>query len=203
MNAPTLDEIRDALAAAPDPRSRFHDRGDRAWASVALVFAGEPTALHLAMIRRAEREGDPWSGHMALPGGRADVGDTDAAAVAERETREEVGLVLPRARRLGALEEMPVVRAGVDIGMLLAPHVYYLGKARPALTPSHEVADAWWVPVPHLLDPAQVTEVRYALDSRRYRFPGIAFEGNIIWGLTYRVLTAFFQVLGRELPPAP
>jgi 8-oxo-dGTP pyrophosphatase MutT (NUDIX family) len=153
------------------------------------------------MIQRAERDGDPWSGQMALPGGRADPADVDAAAVAERETREEVGLVLRRKHRLAPLEEMPLQRAGMDLNMVLASHVYYLGGERPCLSPSHEVAGAWWVPLPHLLDPANAAELRFTREGQRLSFPGIAFEGQMIWGVTYRVLAAFFGALGREIPP--
>jgi 8-oxo-dGTP pyrophosphatase MutT (NUDIX family) len=167
---------------------------------VALALAGAEDALHLAMILRAEREGDPWSGQMALPGGRADPADADAAAVAERETEEEIGLVLRRAQLVAPLAVMPVVRRGVDTGMVLAPHVYYAGERHVRLTPSPEVADAWWVPLAHLLDPAQATEYRYTLDGARLRFDAIAFERQVIWGLTHRVLTAFFARLGLELP---
>ena len=200
MNATTLDEIRAALTRRTPRPSGFHARGGRVWASVALVLAGEGAGLSLAMIRRAEREGDPWSGQMALPGGRADPADADAAAVAERETQEEVGLRLRRDQLIAPLEEMPVLRAGVDIGMVLAPHVYHLGVAPARLVPSHEVADAWWVPVPHLLQPAHATELFFTRDGQRLKFPGIAFGGQVIWGVTYRVLAAFFGVLGRDLP---
>ncbi|MGH7524260.1 MAG: NUDIX domain-containing protein, partial [Gemmatimonadales bacterium] len=64
----------------------------RAFAAVALVLAEEPDRLLL--IRRAEREGDPWSGHLALPGGRRQESDSDLLATATRETREETGIHL-------------------------------------------------------------------------------------------------------------
>ncbi|HEU4700285.1 MAG TPA: NUDIX domain-containing protein, partial [Gemmatimonadales bacterium] len=64
------------------------------WAAVALVVTPAPDSMLL--IRRAERAGDPWSGHMALPGGRHSRGDADLAATAMRETAEEVGVRLDR-----------------------------------------------------------------------------------------------------------
>ncbi|HET6451474.1 MAG TPA: NUDIX domain-containing protein, partial [Spirochaetia bacterium] len=38
------------------------------------------------IIKRAERPGDPWSGHLALPGGHAEPGDPSLLAAALRVT---------------------------------------------------------------------------------------------------------------------
>ncbi len=198
---PTLDDIRAALTARRPRRGTF--RGGPQCASVALVLVGRPAALRLAMIRRAERSGDPWSGHMALPGGRADESDPDPEAVAERETREEVGIGLSREHLLAPLDEMPVVRAGVDTGIVLSPVVYYLGERAPPFRLNGEVAAAFWVPLEHLLDPAQATGLVLERGGRRLEYPGIEFQGDVIWGLTYRVLGAFFELLGRNLPGSP
>ena len=40
--------------------------------AVAMILQVREGELHILMIKRAEREGDPWSGHMAFPGGRMD-----------------------------------------------------------------------------------------------------------------------------------
>ncbi len=60
--------------------------------AVAMILQVREGELHILMIKRAEREGDPWSGHMAFPGGRMDKADAHGYAVAVRETAEEVGL---------------------------------------------------------------------------------------------------------------
>lgn len=198
---PTLDQIRAALTARRPRRAPFQGGPQRA--SVALVLAGRPAGLRLAMIRRAERADDPWSGHMALPGGRADESDPGPEAVAERETREEVGIGLTREHLLATLDELPVIRAGVDTGIVLSPVVYYLGEWEPPFRLNGEVADAFWVPLEHLLDPAQATGLVLQRGGQRLEYPGIEFQGDIIWGLTYRVLGAFFELLGRSLPGSP
>src|SRR5262249_57100994 len=102
---------------------------------------------------RARHGGDPWSGHMAFPGGRVDPGDADARAAAERETREELGLSLEGAESLGRLDDL---HAGVRLvaPLVLSAFVYRLDRRVP-LTPNHEGAEALWVPVTALLDPAR------------------------------------------------
>ena len=49
-------------------------------AAVAVVLRVAGPDLDLLLIKRAQSERDPWSGHMALPGGRRDPGDDDLRA---------------------------------------------------------------------------------------------------------------------------
>jgi hypothetical protein len=46
------------------------------------------SSLQLLMIKRATRLGDPWSGDVALPGGKVEAGETSLQA-AIRETKVE------------------------------------------------------------------------------------------------------------------
>jgi 8-oxo-dGTP pyrophosphatase MutT (NUDIX family) len=65
-------------------------------AAVAAVLRAPPDGgdAEILLMRRAERHGDPWSGHMAFPGGRREEGDATLLDTAIREAREEVGLDL-------------------------------------------------------------------------------------------------------------
>ncbi|MBD0320648.1 MAG: NUDIX domain-containing protein, partial [Gemmatimonadetes bacterium] len=92
-----IEELASALAARPPRRAEAEERVPSA--AVALLLRPSGDGPELLLIRRAEREGDPWSGHMALPGGRADPRDRDAAATAARETLEEVGIDVVRGGR--------------------------------------------------------------------------------------------------------
>ncbi len=169
-------------------------------ACVALVLAGDPDDLRLAFIRRARREGDIWSGQMALPGGRAARQDPTARAVAERETLEEVGVDLRHADFLGALDEHSL-RAVVATDAVLCPFVYRWPSALPRLRPeAAEVAAAYWTPVAHLWDPTHKTTVPWEHQGVRMKFPGIQHGDDVIWGLTHRVLMSFGQRVGRPLP---
>src|SRR2546421_732987 len=75
-------------------------------AAVSLVLVEGPRGVDLLLIRRAERPDDPWSGQIALPGGRQDPDDVDLLATAARETREETGVELASAERLAVLDDL-------------------------------------------------------------------------------------------------
>ena len=81
-------------------------------AAVALVLRREPEPSFL-LVRRAHSPRDPWSGQMALPGGRRDPEDTGLRETAVRETREEVGIDLAQSGTLvGRLPDLkPTSRA--------------------------------------------------------------------------------------------
>ena len=200
MNAPKLhlDQIRRALAAH-QPRTLDAEPRQRE-AAVALVLAGAADSLALCVIRRAERADDPWSGHLALPGGRADPADPTARAVAERETREEVGLALADPHYLGALSQVPVRLGGGHTVMVLHSFAYYLGSDLLPFLASDEVAEAFWVPLSHLWDPEQASHVTWQRGGTPLLYPAIAWQGHSIWGLTLRVLTLFSDVLDAPLP---
>ena len=94
--------VRRALRVSPSPASLTSGRR----AAVAALLAESPNGVELLLIRRAERASDPWSGHMALPGGHLDPSDADLRATAVRETREELGIDLERdAQFLGRLQD--------------------------------------------------------------------------------------------------
>ena len=101
-------------------------------AAVALILqVREAAAVELLMIKRATYEGDPWSGHVALPGGRQEPGDSSLEETAVRETREETAVDLARAGRiLGRLDDLqPLTR--VTPRFVITPVVAVLGADVP------------------------------------------------------------------------
>ncbi len=190
----SVDSIREALARHTPAGIPFQASPNRA--AVAMVLAGDESDLQICFIRRVERQGDPWSGHMAFPGGRASPTDPSAQAVAERETREEVGLILTESHRIGALSEIPIRLGGVDTSMVLSPFVYHVGPEAPAFAPNEEVAEAYWAPLADLWEPKNATQLTRASIA----YPAIRFQEHLIWGLTLRVLTLFSDLLGAPLP---
>ncbi len=162
-------------------------------ASVALIVRPAPTDLELLLIKRSHRQGDPWSGHMALPGGRRDLHDRSAEATAIRESHEEVGIdLMNRGRMLGRLDEVSP-RAAAP-GIAVSPFVFAVPVATRA-TVNYEVARALWVPLHELAAPEATTEYLHAMESgEQVSFPAIGYEDDIIWGLTYRIIRQFIEL---------
>ncbi len=157
-------------------------------AAIALILLERDDSLEALLIERAERAGDPWSGHIALPGGHVEAGDAGLHATAERETLEEVGLDLSRAgQRVGRLAHYAPVR-----GVPLAVHPFvYLLEALPALTLNSEVRRALWVPLAPLQRGERRTTYGLLRSGERLEFPAWEVDGSVVWGLTYRVLADF------------
>ncbi|MEA2605124.1 MAG: hypothetical protein QOF89_6116 [Acidobacteriota bacterium] len=194
----SVDQIRTALAGH-NPQLLERDPS-HSEAAVALVLAGAGTDLSLCAIRRAEHPLDPWSGHMALPGGRSSSEDPSPRAVAERETFEEVGIALGDPHWIGPLSDVLVRLGGGDRQMILSSSVYYLGEELAPFTVSDEVAEAFWIPLSHLWDPRNAGHMEWERSGARLLYPAIRFRGHSIWGLTFRVLTLFSDVLDSPLP---
>lgn len=195
----SLAGIRSALSAYEPETLPAPSRGNAAVAVILREVDGVPEVL---FIERAKREGDPWSGHMAFPGGRVDPGDEDARKAAERETLEEVGVNLAGAEALGRLDDLRGLHAAAsERAMVISAFVYRVVDPGP-LKPNWEVEQAFWFPLASLFDPKRHVAYPVTLDGRFY-FPGILVgepERQVVWGLTYRLLEDFFEIVGRPLP---
>ena len=178
------------------PREEVEEAGLR-WAAVAMVLRGETfDDAELLFIRRAVRVGDPWSGHVAFPGGRRDAVDATLEVTARRETREELALDLSvEAELIGVLDDLrPRVAALPSIAV--RPYVFRLSRA-VVLVPNEEVHSTFWVPVQRLLDPGSATEHAFDRGGSRCRFPAYRCGDDVVWGMTERLVTQLLAVAGR------
>ncbi len=194
--------IRDSLkrytATKQPPPERLKAR-----ASVAIVLAGEDDDLYMSLIQRAERDTDRWSGHMSFPGGRASEEDSGVVATAMRETREEVGLILGEEHFVGELDELNLLAHGSARHGVLSSCVFTMEGDLPKLTPeTGEVAEAYWIAVRELYDPDVLTTLEWSHPDtgESMAFPGLRYREQIIWGLTYRVLSQLSELLRWPLP---
>ena len=167
---------------------------DPGWlqAAVAVVVRATP-GLEVLLIKRARSERDPWSGHMALPGGRRDPGDDSLRTTAVRETLEETGVDLARSGvPLGRLDEL---RPGsVRLPKLtVAPFVWGVPAHAQARVASPEVEAVHWVALDTLRHPETHADVDIPLPGGVRTFPCYRVVDEIVWGLTYRILRQFLE----------
>lgn len=168
-------------------------------AAVAAVLRERDGGTEALFIKRASKDGDPWSGDMAFPGGHREADDRDLRHTAERETLEEIGLDLPaHARFLGRLDQ---VRANPRIEMVVSPFLYVLETEVPELTFSHEVANVHWGDLATMYSAKTLTSRVFPSFDAKREFPGYGVDGEIVWGLTYRMLQSFFGVLDPAYEP--
>lgn len=202
MNDPRFHTVREALAAyAGDADDPPLEQGGPVQCAVAVVLRRRPDDLDLLLIKRARHERDPWSGHMALPGGRRDVADASLLETAVRETREETAVALDPDGPgfLGRLELVTPSSSRLP-RLTIAPFVFGVPpqvEARAA-APS-EVERIHWVSLERLRHP-HTTETRVLdLPGGGRAFPGLSVEGEFVWGLTYRILTDLFERFPERL----
>ena len=190
------DVARLARRLAEHPGKPLEPDGIARLAAIALVLraslSGEPELL---MIKRAEVERDPWSGHVACPGGRMDPGDRDLEQTAIRETWEETGVDLARdGAVLGTLDDISP-RTPTLPPIIIRPFVAVV-KPEVTIVESVEVAEAFWVPLAAIrateawgtgLVPIRGVGDR-EVDVFRHR-------DYTVWGLTHRALTQFLTLL--------
>jgi 8-oxo-dGTP pyrophosphatase MutT (NUDIX family) len=169
-----------ASALADFKPSLVEPRGRRQ-ASVALMLRERDLGLELLVIRRAGNELDPWSGHMALPGGGREPRDESIYDTARRETLQEIGIDLDEGRFLGRLDDMG---PRTMPGQLVVSTVVVAIDAEPGPLDTREVVEAFWVPVDRLAD--EEVEIPDFPGS----WPALTYKDHyVIWGLTHRILT--------------
>ena len=203
MDDPRFGMLREALSAyASDPDDPPLLEGDYLQAAVSLIVRGRDD-LDVLLIKRARHERDPWSGHMALPGGRRDPSDASLLETAIRETREETGVDLDadgvHLGRLGGLAPRSVRLPRLTI----SPFVFGVPHDTPARVASPEVDAIHWIPLEALRAPETHGTVDIPFPGGSRRFPCLHVAGEVVWGLTYRIFEDFLgrlphESLGRE-----
>jgi 8-oxo-dGTP pyrophosphatase MutT (NUDIX family) len=175
------------------------DAAGLAWAAVALILRGETVKdAELLFIRRAQREGDPWSGQIAFPGGRRARHDASLQVTAERETQEELSVNLSRVGTcLGVLSDL-CPRSPALPSIVVRPYVYRTQQVF-AIRPNHEVESTFWIPLTALVDPAYASEFTFMRDGATLSFPAYRWNEHTVWGMTERITTQLLAVI-RSMP---
>ena len=171
----------------------------RRHAAVAMILRDAPHGPEVLFIERAMHETDPWSGDLGFPGGKIEADDDEPRRAAERETLEEIGFDLQQACYLGRLDDL----AGAHLPVVISCFVYETGQV-DTLSLSEEVAEVFWVPLQTLIDPRRHRLTTVLFRGERLQRPAIDLRGpgrTVLWGITYRLVCQFLQILGREPIP--
>ena len=187
-----LDRLREKLATAqPEVSTREGKR-----AAVAMIVREGTDDSEMLFIRRAEHPLDPWSGHMAFPGGRADPEDEgDLLATALRETAEEIGVDLrAHGEMFGHLSDIPAIARGKFMGMVIRPYVVAL-RDQPTIVTNHEVAEVLWAPLGPLLRGELATTYPYVHEGNRLLLPAHRIGERVVWGLTHQMVESLMSLV--------
>jgi 8-oxo-dGTP pyrophosphatase MutT (NUDIX family) len=191
---PDIARLARSLAARPGRQEPAV--GSARLAAIALVLRpGENGDPELLMIKRAEAENDPWSGHIACPGGRMDPTDRDLEHTAIRETWEETGVDLARhGRILGTLDDISPRTPSLP-PIVIRP---FVAAVQPdvALVESPEVAAVFWVPIRAIREREAWGTGLVHIRGAGPREENVFCHGDYtVWGLTHRALTQFLEHL--------
>jgi len=185
-----LDQLTTRLLIGPGDPPPIDQRRR---AAVAALFHTDALGVRVLLMKRAVRVGDPWSGHVSLPGGRHEPTDVDLRATAVRETIEELGCDLSVARFLGRLAPLHPNNSGPH-GMEVTPYAFAVDTV-PTISTGPEATAAFWLPIDRALA-GEFNATHHVPTAPGLEFPCWRYDGHIIWGLTFRILTELLAHAG-------
>lgn len=179
------------------PRRRWWRRWVKR-SAVAMIVREHEGESQVLMIKRADREGDPWSGHMAFPGGRMDTDDAHGRATAVRETQEEIGVDLELAGHcIGRLSDIVSRPHSGRRPMVITPYVFAV-KTLPPVRINHEVAEVLWVPLAFLQNPDNRERMQWKRGALSLNLPCYFYQERRIWGLSLVMLDEMLGLLANS-----
>lgn len=180
INAQTVNKLSSALKPITDEQE--------ANAAVALILRATDEYFQILLVKRVQNAKDPWSGQMALPGGKREVKDVNLKATIIRETFEETRLHIEKGRFLGVTS---VVYSSPVLDLCILPFVVILPQEQSIKLNANELESFMWVPVEKLARSKATTHVR--ID----KVPAFVFEGAVVWGITHRILSDFLEIIEK------
>lgn len=177
-------------------RPKLAPRGPATRLAAVAVVLRSLEAPEVLLMKRAANRQDPWSGHIAFPGGRHGAGDRDCLATAIRETQEELGIDLARsAHHLGPLDDVQALWQSLAIDMVIVPHVFVLAHEVLIRPNPAEVERVLWTPIEPMWNGQTAATHFYRHEGQELRLPAWQVDDQLVWGLTHRMLDSLFDVL--------
>jgi len=189
----SLARIEERLAAHPAKQTSRLLAPKRA--AVAAVLRYRQESPEVLLMHRSARKGDRWSGHVSFPGGREEESDADLIATATRETREEVGIDLEAgARLIGRSDSIRAVAKGKFLPMSITPFIF-VQTEEMELELNHEAQSAFWLPLAPAAKGVLDDSYPYKKGPVSWTLPCWRYDGHLVWGLTYQMLTRLLEVI--------
>ncbi len=147
---------------------------------VPLVRRGAMSSL---LFTRRNEGMRTHAGQVSFPGGRIERDDADVIAAALRETEEETGILRGLVRPLGFLDCFETIS-----GFAVTPVVAEVAPDYVLAPDPREVAEVFEVPLPFLLDVANLRRSEIDWRGRRREIYEYEYDGRRIWGATAAML---------------
>ena len=178
VHTDSIEKLVEALKKTPEEQD--------ADAAVALLLKPTDQDLEVLFVKRVENPADPWSGQIALPGGKRDPKDQSLKQTVVRETLEETNIdLLDRCRLLGT---MKALRSTLRPEKRVLPFVFLL-EHEPAIRLNEELKGFFWTSLGELVRHRGTARLSFG------EVPAYVVGNSVIWGLTYRILEGFIRIL--------
>jgi len=160
---------------------------ETAEAAVALLLKPANNRLSVLFVKRANSPNDPWSGQTALPGGKREPNDKNLKQTVIRETLEETNINLEhRCRFLGTIR---IQQSNRMLKMRILPFVILLEYEPTVKLNENELEGFAWISL------RELAEHRGTAKSIHGKSPAYNIDGHVIWGLTYRLVEDFLDII--------
>ena len=156
-------------------------------AAVAILLKPVGQDVNILLVKRVENLRDPWSGQIALPGGKRERKDQNLKETVLREILEETGInLLDRCKFLGVI---PPVKSRLNPKMRVLPFVILLEHDPVIQLNPDELERHYWIPIKNLIRNERIVRSKLGVH------PAYVIGDIEIWGLTFRILKNFFHIL--------
>ncbi|MFB3888615.1 MAG: CoA pyrophosphatase [Candidatus Bathyarchaeia archaeon] len=186
VNPQTIQKLPSVLRPVTDEQG--------ANAAVALILKPAKSDYEILLVKRAENPKDPWSGQIALPGGKRDSKDADLRATVLRETREETGITLKEKNLLGVLN---VLESEPRRNLCILPFAAFLEDDPQIHLSATELEAYMWVPYERIIRSETTVKFGFA------KVAAYKLQNATVWGITHRILSDFNHAVEKaKLTPS-
>lgn len=186
-----LNDIISALATF-HPQNIIDMTSNLKLAAVAMILRERSDVVEMLFIERAAYDRDPWSGHIAFPGGKMEIGE-NSRQTAERETYEEIGVILPETSYIGCLSDI----VGTNLPVKVTCNLFVLElDIQPSI--NEEVHDLFWIPLHEIYNSQHHASTTVYFANKTFEVPSIKLlqAGKpVLWGITYKLVMQLYEIL--------